>query len=120
MEFLALLASSDIDLWFGFQHLTVVDAPPYVTWYVLIGTAATTTPFVLFHLYLILKNRTTLEFFATLTRRTAAADTASSFDQGYASNWKQVFGNTPTDWLVPTVDLASKTKYVVKTQRLDV
>lgn len=78
-----------------------------------------TVPFVGFHFYLILKNRTTLEFFAILTRHTNAID-AAIFDQGYSRNWKDVFGPSVSDWLVPTATMIGKTKYVVKKRSMDV
>jgi hypothetical protein len=78
-----------------------------------------TIPFVGFHVYLIMHNRTTLEFFARLSRHPNASD-SDMFDHGsWNKNWREVFGQTVSDWLVPTVNSNSKTRYVIKKRPVD-
>ena len=48
-------------------------------------------PFALYHLYLVLRNRTTV----------GDREEERRYDVGVAANWRQVFGRRPLLWLLP-------------------
>lgn len=57
------------------------------------------TPFSMFHTYLVLKNRTTIE--NQEVRPALHSDVLHKSDRSWLNNWKAVFGPTPLLWFVP-------------------
>lgn len=61
--------------------------------------AVALAPFSLFHTYLILKNRTTIENQELMLP--LHSDVLRRLDRGWLNNWKGVFGPRPLLWFVP-------------------